>query len=110
MHRVLRFLATCLLCAAFSVAVLPAEEFTCPATLPVRQTAISLQNGWEAVPNNDPVHLDGVSIFYKHPRERGSQVPDKMDRTKVEESVTWNIVRAPGDEFWLGCEGVQKIV
>jgi len=30
-------------------------------------------------------------------------VPDRTEKRSGVESVTWNFVRGPRDEFWLGC-------
>jgi hypothetical protein len=49
------------------------------------------------------VHLDRVAFYFKHPKDSGTLVPDKTDKQKGEERVTWNFVHGTGDEFWLGC-------
>jgi hypothetical protein len=80
-----------------------AADFTCPASLTVKQTPITIPSGWEAISGSEPGHLDRVALYLNNPKEGGTLAPDKTDKTKAEETVTWRFVRAPGEEVWLGC-------
>lgn len=95
----LTWLFSCLLLACPSAAA----DLACPVSLSVRQTAVNVSAEWEATSVSESVHLDHVAFYLKHPKEGGALVPDKSAKQKGEERVTWNFVRGPGDEFWLGC-------
>jgi len=92
-------LCWCLLATGQSIAL----DLTCPQSLSVTQTAANVPSGWEATSGSEPASLQRVAFYIGSPKDRGTIVPDKTDKQNNEERVTWNFVRGPGDEFWLGC-------
>jgi hypothetical protein len=80
-----------------------AQDLACPVSLSVQQTAVNLPSDWEATSTSEPLHLDRVAFYLKHPKLGGALVPDKTDKQKDQERVTWSLVGGAGDDFWLGC-------
>jgi hypothetical protein len=89
--------------ALFASSSATAADFTCPASVSVRQTVVNVPTGWEGTSGSDAPHFDRVSFYLKHPKDGGALVPDRTEKRSGVESVTWNFVRGPRDEFWLGC-------
>ena len=58
---------------------------------------------WLVVARQGERALEGVGIFLGTPAEFGAQVPDASKVERNRELVTWRIVRATGDRFWVGC-------
>jgi hypothetical protein len=92
-----------MLCILALVSSLVSEDFTCPASLSVQQTAAKVPSGWEAIPSSEPAHLDRIAFYLHNPKIGGALVPDKTSDQKGEARDTWNFIANPGDDFWLGC-------
>ncbi len=106
----LRSCFTLLFCVFLLASPSSAQDLACPVSLSVQQTAASVPAGWEATASSEPVHLSRVAFYLKNPREGGALVPDKSEKQKDEERVTWSFVSGPGDEFWLGCVYTETTV
>ena len=73
----------------------------CPESISVNQKLIKDLNGWESLDNKEPHRFDRVALYFGHPSEKESLVPDDPDN---EEQSTWTLSRKPTDDFyWIGC-------
>lgn len=78
------------------------EEIQCPDTISVKQEVVSPISGWETVAQQSNATLDQVAIYFHHPKEKGSQVPDSVKKIKGHEHVTWKLT-GNSDQYWVGC-------
>lgn len=85
--------------------VLESKAFNiqCPESIKENLSVKDSPADWEVIEGPGEHTLDQVSIYLSHPRQKGTQVPDNVKRTKNEESVTWRIIRGQSDEYWVGC-------
>lgn len=47
--------------------------------------------------------MERAGVYLGNPPEYGALVPDATHRSTLRETVTWRLVRAPEDVFWIGC-------
>jgi len=80
-----------------------ALDIQCPASISESSSIKNSPADWEVIEGLEEHTLDQVSIYLFHPSQKGTQVPDNVQRTKNEESVTWRMIRGQNDEFWVGC-------
>ncbi len=102
LYRSVRSAVPLLLAAVFTP-LAQAQEFSCPASLPVQQTASATPAGWEALLDQTPANFDRVAFYLGNPADNASLAPDGKSATKAEERTTWTFKRSAGDHFWLAC-------
>lgn len=93
-------ITTCLVAATMSSYAIDIE---CPRTISETPSLRDVPDDWEGVVQTGQRPLEQIGLYLGHPQKKGSLVPDDETKTRKEESVTWKIVRAPQDEYWVGC-------
>ena len=98
------FMNSKLLAIAFLLAAETSAASTlieCPQTLDV-STSLNTPTGWEAIPPRSKPSLDGITVYYRHPKELQSQVPTELPDKDGFELVQWE-VGPDSSETWLEC-------
>jgi len=95
----LTIISSLLLCAGAAVGA----EIECPASITETPSVISGNAAWLISAKTGERPLEHAGIYLGSPAEAGAQVPDSTRTTRFREKVTWKLVRAPQDEFWVGC-------
>lgn len=80
-----------------------ANDVFCPETIIESSRVDGPTGDWLVDASQGVRTLDSVGVYLGDPALRGAQVPDHTRRSKTEETVTWQLARAIGDDFWVGC-------
>lgn len=83
-----------------------AGEIRCPSSITETPAISNVDQGWHVVAGSGKRPLERVGIYLGDLAEHGAQVPDSTKRIGLKEKVSWRIVRAPADAFWVGCSYV----
>jgi len=93
-------------CAMFSIGfyqTAAALEIRCPANLMETPGAVSPDPLWTIAATTGERPLDSVGVYWGSTDQRGAQVPDDTQKKKSLETVTWQLPKADGGHYWLGC-------
>jgi hypothetical protein len=80
-----------------------AEEFQCPSTIEISEKVGTVNPPWESIVSPQGYQLDRALLFFHHPAEGGSQVPDKTVKGKRILRDVWLFRGKKSEEFWIGC-------
>lgn len=77
----------------------------CPESLDVTETVSGLDVAWEGVVDGARrAHkLEGVRLYYGHPKEMRNLVPDSVRREKGLQKTTWRFSTSASENYWLAC-------
>jgi len=89
---------------SFLAAPIYAHEIECPQSITEKPSVSKKEKKWRIVSASGERPLERVGIYLGDTSEYSAQVPDSSEVSQGEEKVVWNIVRAPEDTFWVGCE------
>jgi hypothetical protein len=76
-----------------------AEEISCPISIKVDEKITDIPSSWEPVINPQGHHLDNVALYYGHPKEMASLVPDQETKDKA----IWRFPNKESEKYWLAC-------
>jgi len=83
-----------------------AGEIRCPGSITETPSVSTADQGWNIVAGTGTRPLEHVGIYLGDPADYGAQIPDSTKRIGPQERISWRIVRAPADTFWVGCSYV----
>ena len=94
------------ICAIFSIGfyqTAAALEIRCPANLMETPGVVSPDPLWTIAATTGERPLDSVGVYWGSTDQRGAQVPDDTQKIKSLETVTWQLPKADGGHYWVGC-------
>lgn len=81
-------------------------KVNCPATLQVEQRVVGEHPAWESTAENLEQFgymLKYVGIYYGHPKDRASSIPDSSYSERLQRS-TWRLLgNSAQKEYWVAC-------
>ena len=83
------------------VPVAVGEEIVCPTTVPVRQVATEIPDGWSAILAAAPIRLAAVTFFDGRPEEEASLVYDRLVPGRTNTRAHWTFQSS--SHIWLAC-------
>lgn len=98
-HRSILFTATLTLSLGIPAPLL-AAELSCPPSVALVVEAKEVPVPWSAFVPDEPHGFDHVTVYYRHPREMGSQVPDNEGSGRA---PRWRVA-GRSEEYWMACE------
>lgn len=89
------------LCCLFGVS---SAANLCPSELKVNEAVSDIDQGWEAItdPARRGYRLDGVRVYFGHPSNLASLVPDSSERAGNVLVSVWHF-SAGVEKYWLAC-------
>ncbi len=91
-----------------------AVEYRCPDTIKTIQSLPGkLSNGWTwfADTINNKQFLEAIQIYYGHPKDGASLVPDNGNNEDVEEGPYWTFPPSiKHEKYWIACSYSQNII
>lgn len=88
-----------LLLTFMSLVTLHGEEVICPSHV-TETPVVSEEAGWVVVAASGKRYLEYAGLYFGHPSQRVSLVPD--DETSFPESSSWSFPE-PTEGLWIGC-------
>ena len=91
--------------AMLAVAAAPAdaEEYSCPASIRVKQGADAGQNGWQIVASDATHQLASVGFFDGHPRQEAALKPLTNRKRGTTRTMTWAFGGGGAMDVWVSC-------
>lgn len=90
-------------CLLFAATPSTGADIHCPASLTETPSVSQSDPAWVIAVSPGVRPLEHVGVYLGSAPDYGAQAPDSTHKARLRETVTWSLVRAPNDSFWVGC-------
>jgi len=85
------------------VSALAADSATCPATIEVHEQLADPVAGWNAMVDDMPHQLAGLTFYDGPPQEKASLVYDDITKAAGKQVAKWRFAPDRARAIWLAC-------